>query len=209
MKAALDFLTLGGPLVYVILAGSLLATAIFVERVLALQRRNVVPVRFAELSLSLIRDGKFDEARGLCASSDTPLANVVAAGLKRAGMPLARVREAIADRGRREAVELERFTGLLGTIATTMPLIGLLGTITGMIRTFQSVQGSIGEDQMNAGALANGIWEALITTAAGLCVAIPAFIAYRYLIGRIDRLIAELEEHALEVAELVAGDGEA
>jgi biopolymer transport protein ExbB len=62
---------------------------------------------------------------------------------------------------------------------------------------------------MNAGALANGIWEALITTAAGLCVAIPAFIAYRYLIGRIDRLIAELEEHALEVAELVAGDGEA
>jgi biopolymer transport protein ExbB len=209
MKAALDFLTLGGPLVYVILAGSLLATAIFVERVLALQRRNVVPVRFAELSLSLIRDGKFDEARGLCASSDTPLANVVSAGLKRAGMPLARVREAIADRGRREAVELERFTGLLGTIATTMPLIGLLGTITGMIRTFQSVQGSIGEDQMNAGALANGIWEALITTAAGLCVAIPAFIAYRYLIGRIDRLIAELEEHALEVAELVAGDGEA
>lgn len=209
MKAALDFLTLGGPLVYVILAGSLLATAIFVERVLALQRRNVVPVRFAEFSLSLIRDGKFDEARGLCASSDTPLANVVAAGLKRAGMPLARVREAIADRGRREAVELERFTGLLGTIATTMPLIGLLGTITGMIRTFQSVQGSIGEDQMNAGALANGIWEALITTAAGLCVAIPAFIAYRYLIGRIDRLIAELEEHALEVAELVAGDGEA
>lgn len=204
MKEAYEFLALGGPLMVVIGIGSVVALAIFVERLLALQQRNVVPVRFRSLVLELLREDKIDEARALCSSNDSSLAAVVLAGLKRAGAPLPRVREAVSDRGRREAVELERFTGLLGTVATTSPLIGLLGTITGMIKTFQSVQDNLDSGQM-AGALANGIWEALITTAAGLCVAIPAFIAYRFLLGRIDRLVADLEEAALEAVDLLAG----
>lgn len=104
---------------------------------------------------------------------------------------------------------MERFTAVLGMVATMSPLLGLLGTITGMIQAFQSVQGSLDAGQIAAGALANGIWEALITTAAGLCVAIPAFVAHRFLLGRIDRLVSELEETALEAAELLAAPSEA
>lgn len=208
MKEAYEFLALGGPLMAIIGLGSVVALAIFVERSLALQRRHVVPPRFRALVLELLREGKVDEARAMCASNDSSLAAVLLAGLKRAGAPMPRVREAIMDRGRREAVELERYTGLLGTVATTSPLLGLLGTITGMIQTFQSVQGNLDAGQIAAGSLANGIWEALITTAAGLSVAIPAFVAYRFLLGRVDRLVADLEEVALEAADLLAGEAE-
>ena len=204
MKEAYEFLALGGPIMAVIGLGSVIALTLFVERVFALQRNRVVKRRFLSLALELIREGKVDEARSLCSANDSALSSVLLAALKRAGTSLERMREAVQDRGRREAVELERFTGLLGTIGSMAPLVGLLGTITGMIKTFQSVEGSMSAGQVAAGSLATGIWEALITTAAGLCLAIPAYVGYRFLVGRIDRLVAELEEAALEAVDLLA-----
>jgi biopolymer transport protein ExbB len=152
----------------------------------------------------LLRKGKLDEARGVCTSSDSALAGVIVAALKRAGRSEERIREAVEDRGRREAGELERYTGILGTIATVSPLLGLLGTITGMIKTFQSVDASMQAGQVAASSMATGIWEALISTAGGLCVAIPAFLGYRFLVGRIDRLVAELEDASLDVVDALA-----
>ena len=207
MRETYEFLALGGPLMAVIGLASVTALAVFVERLLATQRRKVIPPRLREVAIELIREGKLDEARGVCTGTNSALASVILAVLKRAGRGEARLREAAEDRGRREAVELERFTGLLGTVATVSPLIGLLGTITGMIKTFQSVDASTQAGQVAASSMATGIWEALISTAGGLCVAIPAFLAYRFLVGRIDRLVAELEEASLEVVEALGEEG--
>ena len=207
MRETFEFLALGGPLMAIIGLASVTAVAVFVERLLATQRRRVIPPRLHEVALKLIRDGKLDEARGVCSGSDSALASVILAALKRAGRDEAHIREAVEDRGRREAFELERFTGLLGTVATVSPLVGLLGTITGMIKTFQSVDASTQAGQVAASSMATGIWEALISTAGGLCVAIPAFLAYRFLVGRIDRLVAELEEASLEVVDALRVEG--
>lgn len=206
MRETYDFLALGGPLMAVIGLASITAMAVFIERVLATQRRRVVPSHLRSITLELVRDGKLDEARGVCAGSDSALASVMLAALQRAGRGEERIREAVVDRGRREAYELERYTGVLGTIATVSPLIGLLGTITGMIKTFQSVDATTQAGQVAASSMATGIWEALISTAGGLCVAIPAFLAYRFLAGRIDRLVAELEESALEIVDALGDE---
>jgi biopolymer transport protein ExbB len=186
---------------------SVTALAVFVERLLATQRRRVIPPRLREVALGLIREGKLDEARGVCTGGDSALANVILAALRRADRDETHIREAVEDRGRREAFELERFTGLLGTVATVSPLLGLLGTITGMIKTFQSVDATTQAGQVAASSMATGIWEALISTAGGLCVAIPAFVGYRFLVGRIDRLVAELEEASLEIVEVLGDEG--
>lgn len=201
MREAYEFLALGGPLMAVIGLASIAALAVFIERLLATQRRRVIPSRLRSVALELIREGKLDEARGICTGSDSALASVTLAALSRSDRDEDRIREAVVDRGRREAFELERYTGVIGTIATVSPLIGLLGTITGMIKTFQSVDVSTQAGQVAASSMATGIWEALISTAGGLCVAIPAFLAYRFLVGRIDRLVAELEEAALEIVD--------
>ena len=108
------------------------------------------------------------------------------------------------DRGRREAAELENYIGALGAIVTISPLLGLLGTITGMIETFQGVTDTVAATgSVNANSLAGGIWEALVTTAAGLMVAIPAFVVHRILLSRVDGLVADLEEASLDLGELI------
>lgn len=204
MTDILDFLELGGPLMIVIAIGSLIATTVFFERLWALQRRRVVPARLLELVMASLRDGKTDEARGLCASSESALASVLGAGLTHAGQSRARIREALEDRGRHEAARLERYLNVIGSVATVSPLLGLLGTITGMIKTFQQVTENVQNSSMTAGVLANGIWEALVTTAAGLSVAIPAFLAHRYLTSRVDRLVGDLEEAGLGALDLLS-----
>jgi biopolymer transport protein ExbB len=109
------------------------------------------------------------------------------------------------EAGRRVAGRLERYLGMLAAMATVAPLLGLLGTVTGMIEVFQRVDDTIqATGDVQAGVLASGIWEALMTTAAGLSVAIPAFIAARYLHGRVDNLVGELEERADVMADLMA-----
>ena len=203
MSETLDFLQLGGPLIAVLGLASVVATAIIFERTWALQRSRILPARFLEMVRTRLQDGKADEAAQLCASSDSPVASILAAGLRVRAQGRVRMREAMEDRGRREAGELERALGALAAISTVSPLLGLLGTITGMIQTFQQVTAHEASDAMSAGVLATGIWEALITTAAGLCVAIPTFLAHRWLSARVDRFVSQMEEAALDTIELV------
>jgi biopolymer transport protein ExbB len=128
----------------------------------------------------------------------SPLGQILAAGLVNRQLDRAVMKEAIEDTGRHVVHELERYLNTLGTIAAISPLLGLLGTVTGMIRTFSALTlGGVGDPA----ALAGGISESLVTTAAGLMVAIPALIAYRYLRGRVDALVVQMEQEAIALVE--------
>lgn len=202
MTEIYEFLAKGGWLMVPILACSVLSLAFFLERLWSLQRTRVVPPQLTELALTLLEEGRFHEAEALCKSSSTPVAEILASGIRYAGADRALVKEAMEETGRREMFFMEKFTGALGAIATIAPLLGLLGTVTGMISVFQRVvTQSAAAGATDPGTLAGGIWEALITTAAGLSVAIPAYLAYRYILSRVDKFGVELEEISLEALE--------
>jgi biopolymer transport protein ExbB len=195
----------GGPVMYPIIIGSIAALALFLERAWVLRQERTVPRGFGARMRTLIKGGKLFEGTILCQENGSALANIIHAGLKESGKPGAEVKDSITDAGRREVARLEERVDLLGTIAAIEPLMGLLGTVTGLIRAFQQVESMASKGTgVNAGALAAGIWEALITTAAGLIVGIPAYLGFRYLQGRINGLAVELEEDAMEVGKLIA-----
>jgi biopolymer transport protein ExbB len=204
MQRIWEFFQLGGPVMYVLAGASIAATAILFERLWALQRTRVLPPRLMYVVRQMLAEGRLDEARKICATNESAISAVLLAGLRMVHAGRAVVREAMQDRGRREAAELENYIGALGAIVTISPLLGLLGTITGMIETFQGVTDTVAATgSVNANSLAGGIWEALITTAAGLMVAIPAFVAHRLLLARVDSLVADLEEASLDLGELI------
>ncbi len=205
MQRLIDLIALAGPVMYVLMIASVIALAIVLERLWSLQARRIAPIRFAQVVRQAVQDGRVDEAQALCESNESALASILVAGFRARRSGRTVIREVMQDRGRREAADLERFTGALAAIVTVAPLLGLLGTILGMIGTFQSVTTTVAASgSVAAGSLANGIWEALITTAAGLTLAIPAFVAHRFLLARIDRFIGQLEEISLDIAELLA-----
>ena len=195
-----QYLVKGGILMVPILACSIIGLAVFFERLWTLRPSRNIPRPLLRRSEDLVRRGQVDEAMALCRRSRSPMGRVINAALKNAGLGREAIKEAVQEVGRREAATLERYVGILGTVANVSPLLGLLGTVSGMIKAFTviSVQG-VG----NPASLAGGISEALITTAAGLSVAIPTFVAYRYFIGKTDRLVLELEQHAIHFVDLV------
>lgn len=181
---------------------SVLAMAITLERTWSLRRSEIIPPHLVAQVWHQVsnRQLKADQLKALREGS--PLGRILAAGLANRDQPREVMVERIEDVGRHEAHNLERFLNTLGTIAAVSPLIGLLGTVVGMIEVFNviSVQG-VGK----AGAMAGGISKALITTAAGLIVAIPSLIAYRYFRRRVDTLILEMEQEALKLVEVIYG----
>ncbi len=195
-----EYLVKGGIFMVPILACSVIGLAVCFERAWMLRASRNVPRDLARRVEDLFRRGQVEEAMALCRRSRSPLARVLMAALKNAGLERDAVKEAVQEVGRREAAHLERYVGVLGTVANVSPLLGLLGTVSGMIKAFTviSVEG-VG----NPASLAGGISEALITTAAGLTVAIPAFVAYRYFLGKVDRIVLELEQHAIHFVDLV------
>lgn len=186
---------------------SVLALALFLERLWTLQRKRIYPIAFVERIQGLIRGRKVSEALVLCERNASSMALVISAGLMHQGDARDRIKEVVEERGRLEAGRLDRFVEGLGTIAAIAPLLGLLGTVLGMIDVFKEVDASTtaGAQGVNPGVLASGIWKALITTAAGLTVAIPTFVGYKYLGTRINRLVMDMEEGAAEVVDLLAG----
>ena len=196
----------GGPVMYLILVTSIAGLAVFIERLWALRRRYVIPHDFAARLIALLDDRKWGEAQAACHENSSSLARIAAAGLKNRGKARDRIEAAMEAAGKNESMRLERYIGWLGLIATVAPLLGLLGTVTGMIKMFQQVSArGIGDHKF----VALGIWEALIATASGLIVAIPAFVAYRYLNARVDNTVLELEETAQHVTErLIDGNGD-
>jgi len=198
----------GGILMYPILGCSILLVAVALERLVALRQGRVVPRAFAERFLADLRDGLLDREAALlrCRNDRSPLARVFEHAVRRWGRPATEIQQSVAEGGQREVLELKRNLRVINAISTVAPLLGLLGTVIGMIRCFAEVAAQ--SDAMGKPeALAQGIYVALYTTAFGLSVAIPALIVYYYFLGRVDRLVAEMDALAQEVVELVAGDG--
>ena len=192
----------GGPFMYPILFCSVVSLAIFMERVWILRRKLIIPKGFIIKVEELVQRNKVAEAIFLCQGNGSSIARIFLAGLKNVGRGMWLVKEAIEEKGRREGVMLERNIGVLLTIANLSPLLGLLGTVSGMIKTFNaiSVYGVGG-----TAPLAGGIAEALITTAAGLLVAIPTLVAYRFLIDKAQILIFEMEESSIRLIDTMEG----
>jgi biopolymer transport protein ExbB len=188
----------GGPFMWPIIICSIAAVGILLERLWTLQRKRVLPQelikRLAQLAESNQVTPKVIEAL----EKNSPLGRILAAALSNRGRGREIMMERVEDTGRHVVHELERFINSLGTIASISPLLGLLGTVMGIIRAFNAVMlGGMGDPRM----LAGGISEALITTAGGLAVAIPSFIAYRYLRGKVERIVIEMEKVAVTFAD--------
>ncbi len=185
---------------YPIIFCSVVALAVFIERIWILRRRNIIPDEFVRSVEDLVRKQKISEALFLAQGDSSSIGRIFFAGLKNAGRGLWLVKEAIEERGDREAISLEKRIGILSTVANLAPLLGLLGTVSGMIRSFNVI--SL-EGTGNPAHLAGGIAEALITTAAGLCVAIPILVCHRILKDKAESLIFEMEENSLKLIETI------
>jgi biopolymer transport protein ExbB len=186
-----------------IVLSSVVALAAFFERLWALRRERVVPQAFCVELIELVRQERFADALTLCRKKDSSIARILEVAIESRGSSRSDLKEKVEEVGRRESAELERYIPVIGTISTLGPLLGLLGTVLGMIKTFEGIE-SGGMGQMNF--VAGGIGVALITTFSGLLVAIPAVIAHQYLLSRVDRLIVDLEEVSLGVVDLLAAE---
>ena len=188
----------GGPLMWPIILCSITAAAIILERLWTLQDKRVLPRELPQKVWQLIEANQVNDKVIAALEQNSPLGRLLATGLANRHRPREMLMERLEDTGRHVVHELERFINTLGTIAGVSPLLGLLGTVTGIIRSFNAIEaGGMGDPR----ALSGGIAEALICTVAGLCVAIPALIFYRYLRGRVDGIGEEMEKQAIRMAE--------
>ena len=195
----------GGWLMWPIIACSVIAMAIVVERLWIYRRRRVLPTNLVAQIWQLHQKNQLTAAHIQTVRKSSPLGRILAAGLMNRMHAREVMKEAIEEEGRQVVYELERYLNTLGTIANISPLLGLLGTVIGMIKVFAAITTSgVG----NPGVLAGGISEALITTAAGLSVAIPAVIFHRYLSGKVDRIVLSMEEQSLKMVEVMHGQRE-
>ena len=195
----------GGILLWPIIACSVLAMGIICERFWALRTSRILPNQLVPQVWNLYREKKLDSTRLRVLSRSSPLGAILAAGLvnHRHGRDV--MKDSIEEAGRQVVHELGRFLNTLGTIASITPLLGLLGTVVGMIKVFTAIMsGGVGDPTI----LAGGISEALITTAAGLSVAIPSLMFHRYFEGRVVELVLKMEEEALKLVEILHGDRE-
>jgi biopolymer transport protein ExbB len=202
----LEIVQAGGWVMLPIIAGSIIAAAIIIERLWTLQRKRVIPPGLLAQVQEWVTQDQLDPRHLQTLHQSSPLGQVLAVGLANRQAERGIVKESIEDCGRHVVHELERYLGALGTIAGASPLLGLLGTVLGMIRMFAGVTTSgVG----NPAAVAGGIGQALISTAAGLIVAIPALIAYRLLRGRVEGLVVEMEKETIKFLETVSAHNRA
>jgi len=205
----LEIFQSGGWLMWPLLACSILAVAIIAERLWALQKRNVAPVELLEQVQQHEKTSRVsDELLSLLVKS-SPLGRIFAAGLVNRDHGREIMKEAIEEEGRAVVHELERNLNTLGTIALITPLLGLLGTVIGMIKVFTSITPDvISQGIGDPTVLAAGISQALITTAAGLSVGIPALMFFRYFKGKVNSLTVMMEQQALRLVEVIHGERE-
>ena len=195
-----DFFTKGGIFMYPILLCSVTALAIFIERLWNLRWNHVIPQDFLSDVEHLIRREKIPDAALLCQHSPSSMARILLVGIKNFGRKREVIKEYLEEVGRQESASLERFVEGLGTIAAVSTLLGLLGTISGMIQIFSVIST---QTVVNPGSLAGGISEALVTTYAGLSVAIPTLVMYKYLQSKTHTLILQMEEHSTRLVDLL------
>ncbi|HEV7279854.1 MAG TPA: MotA/TolQ/ExbB proton channel family protein [Pirellulaceae bacterium] len=203
----LQIIYAGGPMMVPIIGCSFLLCVFVFERVIMLRRGRVIPRPFVKRFLEQLREGQLDQesALELCQENKSPISTIFAGALRRWGKPAVEVEQAILDEGERVANGLRRYLRLFNGISTLTPLLGLLGTVYGMIHSFNSIASASGMGKPEL--LAAGIGEALITTAGGLTVAIPALIAYLFFVGKVDGMVVELDSLGQEVVGIIASDG--
>jgi len=199
----------GGPIMYLIIASSILAMAVVIERLVHLYRAQIDTREFMHTISSTVKRNRIVDAIEICDRTPGPIARILKAGIIKHDRPRSEIKEAIEDNALFEVPRLEKNLGVLATIAHIAPLLGLLGTVTGMVRAFQVIQEkATAMHAVSPGDLAGGIWEALLTTVGGLIVAIPTFIAYNYLVSRVDGFILDMEHAATELVNLLSQKAE-
>jgi biopolymer transport protein ExbB len=201
-----EMLVAGGPLMLPIAAASFLMLLITFERLISLRRKRVVPGLFVERFMLQIREGALDRNEALEKCDDEPsyIAQVFAAGIRKWGKPAVEVEQAVLDEGERVSNALRKYLRVMNGISTVSPLLGLAGTVWGMMHAFNTIatNSAMGRAEM----LAGGISVALVTTASGLMVAIPAMILYLYFVGRVDGLVMEIDSCGQELVNLISAE---
>lgn len=189
----------GGPVMWPILLCSIFALAILLDKFFYLHKIKIDTQAFLNNLLDKMKRHETKEALQICDNTNSPVARILKAGILKYDRSKAQIQEAIEDASLYEIPRLEKNLPALATIAHISPLLGLLGTVTGMVRCFQTIQAkATSMHPVSPGDLAGGIWEALLTTVAGLIVAIPAFVAYNYLVNRVNHFILDMEKAATE-----------
>jgi biopolymer transport protein ExbB len=196
----LEIILAGGWLMLPIVLCSILTLTIIAERFWTLRRNNVVPDGLGEQVEDWAARHELDKRHIDQLKANSALGRVLSAALSNRHRPRELIKEAVEDTGRHVVHELERFLNTLGTIAAISPLLGLLGTVIGMIKVFSAI---LAHGVGNANELAGGISEAMITTAAGLTVAIPSYFFYRYFKGRVDEYVISMEGQAINLIEAI------
>ncbi len=186
---------------WIILAASVVAVGVFAERLTYLRRVSVSVEDLLRGIANLVRHGKYAEAQIISRGTPGPVARVIVAAIMRYDLPRADLKQIVQEAGQMEVPHLEKNLRLLATIAQITPLIGLLGTVSGMISAFNTVSTHSG--YVTADTLAKGVYQSLLTTAGGLVVAIPAFAAYSYLSSRVNALLHDMERAGIEIVNLL------
>jgi biopolymer transport protein ExbB len=199
----IDMVIKGGPIMAPILLCSVIALAIVVERCLSLRRNRILRYDILQRIEELLRDRKIPEATTLCKRYPSSMTRILLAAILNHDKTRQDIKEIIEDAGRHEIPVLERYLTVLGTIASIAVLLGLLGTILGMIKTFNAIA-ALGYGHPEA--LAGGISEALIATAAGLAVAIPTLVLYNFFTSKVDAVVIEMEKHSLRMLSILKRD---
>lgn len=199
--SVLDLLLNGGYMMLPILFLWIGAIYIFVERLLVLKNSSKTPSDFKDRIRNLVMSGDINGARMLCAQTDTPVARMIEKGVSKIGSPLKNIEVSIENTGKIEIYRLEKNLSLMATISGAAPMIGFLGTVTGMIQAFIAIAQE--EGAVSPKLLSSGIYEAMVTTAAGLFVGILAYLGYNYLVSRVSKVVHSMEFSAIDFVDLL------
>ncbi|MDA0684879.1 MAG: MotA/TolQ/ExbB proton channel family protein [Bacteroidetes bacterium] len=200
-SSQLDIILQAGWIMVPIFFLSILTIYLLVERLMTIRRSVTDRDEFMGRIREYVGVGNIHGAQAYCEVQDKPLTRILKHGLERLGRPISEIQDAVNAAGKHEAFELEKRMDILASIAGIAPMLGFLGTVTGMISAFQEIQNLQGN--VNPSVLAGGIWEALVSTAAGLVVGILALFFYNFLLGRINRLVNDMEQSATEFIDLL------
>jgi biopolymer transport protein ExbB len=200
-----DMIQKGGPMMYLIILLSVIAAAVTIERMYNLARARIDSNKFMDDITTVLKRNKIIEAIEMCNKTPGPIAHIIKAGILKHDRSKPEIKEAVEEAAQLEIPRMEKNIPILATIAHIAPLLGLLGTVTGMIKSFQVIQmKALSATPVNPGDLAGGIWEALLATVAGLIVAIPTYVAYNYLVSRVDNLVYDMERSATDLVNLLS-----
>lgn len=200
-----DMIQKGGSVMYLIIILSIIALGIVIERIYNFNRARIDSQKFMDQIINNLKRNKIIEAIEMCSQTPGPIAHIIKAGILKHDRSKPEIKEAVDEAAQLEIPRLEKHLPILATIAHIAPLLGLLGTVNGMIKAFQIIQQkAFTMTPVNPGDLSGGIWESLLATLAGLSVAIPTYVAYNYLINQVDTLVFDMERSATDLVNLLS-----